>query len=685
MIFKKGKKTKDGYSEFVDRIDDPVVDGGGIQDSQNLGDEWDIRDDKRQYAAGSSMGMTDIPDYEGEFDEQFPDPEIWTEMESEMDMEAASEEDVSLSKGKVKEKRSKLGKQNKKNRVSEDELPEEKLSEAKPPKEKKPKKMQQNTEYRDRMSAVIPPEEMDARDQARIARQKKRKKELRRMRITIVLLIVIILAAGCTAGYFVLESQGVDIAGAIKNNTIVDGVISKIQGIGGNKNAGTKEDGGQAGSGEQNQAETQPDSAQQESIAQSEALQSESIAQSEAEAAAQAAQAVIAEADRKAAQYDYDGAAELLKSQTGYDTNTALQEKVAGYEALKAACVEVSPDTVSHVFVHSLIVDPARAFDGDNGQDGYNLNMVTVDEFRKIIQSMYDNGYVIVSLHDMGEIGADGTMQRKSILLPEGKKPVVFSQDDVSYYHTYTNDGFATKLVVDENGQVKNEYTDAAGNTSIGDYDMIPILDAFIEEHPDFSYHGRKGIIALTGYNGVLGYHTDADYRDKVSLQEDQRKWLEENPDFNIDTDIAEAKKVADAMKANGWEFASHTWGHISVSDKSLEELKTDTQKWLDNVATIVGDTDMIIFAFGSDIGDWTGYSADNEKFNYLKSVGFDYFCNVDGSTLSWVQFGNTYLRQGRMNVDGYRMATNPDILAPLFNVSEVYDTSRPEMPAWTQ
>lgn len=388
-------------------------------------------------------------------------------------------------------------------------------------------------------------------------------------------------------------------------------------------------------------------------------------------------------ADRKAAQYDYDGAIELLKSLPEYGTDQELQSKVAGYEATKASCVEVAPESVCHVFVHSLIVDTARAFDGDAGQDGYNKNMVTLEEFKKIIQSMYDNGYVLVSLHDMGQIDENGHMQRKSIYLPEGKKPVIFSQDDVSYYHSYENDGFPDKLLIDENGKVKNQYTDAQGNVSIGDYDMVPVLDTFVEEHPDFSYHGMKGIVVLTGYNGVLGYHTDADYRDKLSLQEDQSKWLEAHPEFDFDADVAEATKVADAMKANGWEFASHTWGHISVSDVSLEKLQTDTQKWLDNVSNIVGDTDMIIFAFGADIGDWTGYSSDNAKFNYLKSVGFDYFCNVDGSTLSWVQFGDTYLRTGRMNIDGYRMSSNPDILAPLFDVSQVYDYSRPAMPEW--
>lgn len=511
------------------------------------------------------------------------------------------------------------------------------------------------------------------RDQARLERQKRRKKELRKVRITFAVLLILILALGGAGGYYVLQQQGM-----IQFD--LDGVGSSLG------NLGTTVSGwfGKSDSAQVKQErETAP--ASETEVPVIPVTETETQVQTEDPTEVQARADLMAQADLKAAQYDYDGAAELLKSYAGYGTNTEMQQKVAGYEASKAACVEISPDTVTHVFVHSLIVDTSRAFDGDAAQDGYNLNMVTVDEFKKIIQSMYENGYVLVSLHDMGEIDANGQMQRKSIRLPEGKKPIVFSQDDVSYYHSYSGDGFADRLIVDENGEVKNEYTDAAGNTTVGDYDMVPVLDSFVKEHPDFSYHGQKGIIALTGYNGVLGYRTDGDYRDRTSLQDDQRKWLEEHPDFDYDADVAAATKVADAMKENGWEFASHTWGHISVGDRSLEDIQTDTQKWLDYVKPIVGDTDMIIFAFGSDIGDWTGYASDNEKFNYLKSVGFDYFCNVDGSTLCWVQFGNTYLRQARMNIDGYRMATNPDILSPLFDVSSVYDTSRPAMVSWSQ
>ncbi len=38
-------------------------------------------------------------------------------------------------------------------------------------------------------------------------------------------------------------------------------------------------------------------------------------------------------------------------------------------------------------------------------------------------------------------------------------------------------------------------------------------------------------------------------------------------------------QKWLDAMKAEGWEFASHTWGHMNAAERSAEDLKTDDEK----------------------------------------------------------------------------------------------------------
>src|SRR5699024_7083112 len=138
-------------------------------------------------------------------------------------------------------------------------------------------------------------------------------------------------------------------------------------------------------------------------------------------------------------------------------------------------------------------------------------------------------------VHDMAKVNEDGTMSRGSILLPPGKKPFVLSQDDGSYYHYRDGDGMASRLVLDEKGQVKCEYREDDGSISVGDYDMVPLIDSFVEEHPDFSYRGRKGILAMTGYNGVLGYRTDIAYKTGENLDENQKQWLDAHPDFDYD------------------------------------------------------------------------------------------------------------------------------------------------------
>lgn len=385
----------------------------------------------------------------------------------------------------------------------------------------------------------------------------------------------------------------------------------------------------------------------------------------------------LEQASLMAAQYDYDEAIEFLKSQPAYDSNTDMQNAVSEYENTKAACTEYPLEQITHVFFHTLIKDTSKAFDGDTDSDGYNQYMTSIDEFNKIIQSMYDKGYVMVSPHDMATVNEDGTMSRGSIMLPPGKIPFVLSQDDVSYYHYMDGDGFASKLVVDENGDVKNEYIEDDGSVSTGDYDMVPLIDTFVKEHPDFSYHGRKGILAMTGYDGVLGYRTDIAYKTGKNLQDDQKKFLRDHPDFDYKQEVKNAKKVAAAMKAEGWEFASHTWGHKNVASTSLKDLKRDTKKWKKYVAPVLGKTDMIIFAFGADIGSWEGYSSDNAKYEFYKSQGYRYFCNVDSSQY-FVQITDDYFRQGRRNLDGYRMYYNPEMLSDLFDVSEVWDSSRP-------
>ena len=132
----------------------------------------------------------------------------------------------------------------------------------------------------------------------------------------------------------------------------------------------------------------------------------------------------------------------------------------------------------------------------------YNKNFVTTGEFSKILNQLYTNGYVLVDFDSFIAANTDLDGNQKfmvdSILLPEGKKPVMLTETMVNYFEYMVDsdgdhkadakgDGFANKLVVDGNGDIKAEYIDAAGQTLVGNYDFVPILEDFIEQHPDFS------------------------------------------------------------------------------------------------------------------------------------------------------------------------------------------------------
>lgn len=404
---------------------------------------------------------------------------------------------------------------------------------------------------------------------------------------------------------------------------------------------------------------------------------------------------IIEQADLLAAQYDYDAAIEKLQEIPDAESDSDAAAKKVEYEATRDSCVAVNLEEVTHIFYHSLVVDPDKCF--GNADDpltaGFNQWMTTVDEFNKITQEMYDNGYVLVRMRDLVNetTDADGTVHftQAEIKLPPGKKAFVMSLDDLSYYHSYDDHGIASKLILDENGELTNEYINDDGTVSTGAYDVVPLLDAFIEEHPDAAYRGAKGMIAMTGYNGVLGYRTDGVYesRDPERLGTDQKAWLDAHPDFDYAQECEEAKKVADAVKESGWEFASHTWGHRHIAQITLADLQEDTQKWKTYVEPILGSADTIIFAHGEDIGDWHDYSADNEKFAYLKGEGYNFFCNVD-SAQYFLQIRDNYVRQGRRNLDGYRLyqdkvaeSEGDRKTADLFDAANVYDLRRPNVP----
>lgn len=368
---------------------------------------------------------------------------------------------------------------------------------------------------------------------------------------------------------------------------------------------------------------------------------------------------------RLAAGYDYAGAARLLQGDTAPEAQRAL-EAIAHARAVARPWKD--PLNVSHLIYHSLIVDPARAFARNQPQrSGYAQYMVTIAEFRAQLDQIYRRGYVLVHPQRLVAKDAAGILRPAVVLLPPGRKPLVLSVDDVNYYTYMQGAGFASNLTV-KDGQVTNTYVDAEGATHVGAYDVPTVIDDFVRRHPDFSYRGDKGIIAETGYNGVLGYRSSVrEYGDTAETRAQGRQ----------------AKVVATALKAEGWQFASHSWGHINFTTSSLAWIEADARRWDAEVKPLVGATDEFIYPFGADISGMAPYSSLNAKFRFLHDTeGYDYFFPIDATKPAWSQLSGNAWRQARINVDGISMQRELNGLhTPLENFFTTRSTIDPMRP----
>ena len=191
---------------------------------------------------------------------------------------------------------------------------------------------------------------------------------------------------------------------------------------------------------------------------------------------------LVRQADVLAAGYDYDSAIALLQDVKGYASNAMLKDAVSRYKKEKSQTVLWADNKqVPHIFFHTLVPNTDLAFDGDYREAGYNQVMTTVDEFDKIMEQMYERGWVLVTpyqLYKMEEVTEDVVVQeaytdedgqevpavtekqtvtkmvKQDIYLPEGKKPFVLSQDDVCYYEYMEGDGFPSRLVIGADGKI---------------------------------------------------------------------------------------------------------------------------------------------------------------------------------------------------------------------------------------
>ena len=277
---------------------------------------------------------------------------------------------------------------------------------------------------------------------------------------------------------------------------------------------------------------------------------------------------------------------------------------------------------------------PELAFTDDSLGRGFADYFVTVHEFRRILDQLWRNGWTLVDPRRV----ATGDVR-----VPRGRKPLVLQEDDANYYAYFAGRGLPSRLVLDEGGSVAAEYDELDGPV-IKDDDVVPMVDEMVAAHPEFSADGAKGLLAVTGYEGLFGEHdlNDPAARDRV-------------------------KALVRTLRATGWVIASHTYGHIDLGRDSLAVLARDTARWKSLTADLLGPVDILVYPFGA------RPSAAGRRL--LRDEGFTVQYDID--TRPWRAVVDGVVVMSRRHVDGYAF-DNPAQMAPFFSVSSVRDPRRP-------
>ena len=390
-------------------------------------------------------------------------------------------------------------------------------------------------------------------------------------------------------------------------------------------------------------------------------------------AAAQAEQEnqrILQQAEKLAAGYNYEDAITLLDSVGDLTEHQDLQAKRSEYVNAMSSLIEYKdPTMIPNLSFHVLIHDMSKAIQSKDFGGNYNKNLVTTGEFTKILENLYRNGYVLVDFESFvgakTDINGNAQFEAVPIHLPADKKPVMITETMVNYfdYMIDLNDddlpdysGFPSKLVLDASGDIKAEYVDANGQTNVGNYDLVPILEDFIESHPDFSYRGARAILAVTGHEGVFGYRINS----AVVANKGNDYW---------ETQVAGAKEITNALREKGYTIACYTYKNDAYAGWSVAQISADLQSWQTQITSVIGNVDTFVFAKMSNISDYNGAA-----FQTMYQSGFRYFISNGESPMT--QVNPTYIRQNRLMVTGETMQHYSSRFTGLFDCAAILEVN---------
>ena len=300
-----------------------------------------------------------------------------------------------------------------------------------------------------------------------------------------------------------------------------------------------------------------------------------------------------------------------------------------------------------HLTFETLMAFPDTALNPKNNNSSlYDQTKITPLEFTNILQELYKNNYILINIEDIYE-RKDNQYIPKTINLSQNKKPIILSFNNVSYKSSYQNSGTIDKIIIDRNNQLATYTTKKSIQDRVmNNNEFIPILENFIKMHPDFSHNSARGIIFLTGENGVLGYETN--HKNSTAKHEAKR-----------------VSEVVTKLKTLGWKFGCNNYKYVQEDNIPNIEFIKQIELWIKEISPIIGDTKLYAYPYGHP-------SNDKFKEQTLIDHGFDiYFSDSFESSLT---LENNVIKMTRIPINGSALRNNHKELSDLFDCKKVYD-----------
>ena len=324
-----------------------------------------------------------------------------------------------------------------------------------------------------------------------------------------------------------------------------------------------------------------------------------------------------------------------------WDVDESVKEIISNVERYR----DTQEKTVNYtgqvevLSVRNLMAFPEIVYaEGSAYADSYDSSLITPKEFKTILSQLYNNDYILVSINSFNGDNLN------SIEIPSGKKPFILIIEDLTYPSANLGSGVCGRLTIDKTG----ELCTVTDSVSSYDNESVLILEAFLREHPDFTYKGARGCISLTGYSGIFGY------------------------DIKTDEGKAEAQRVAEYLKTQGWTFACQSYSYADMQNATQDTLKWDTEKWAELVSPIVGKAEVYVWPYGSHVRS-------GEKHSYLYEQGYRIFLGLGITPYRAVEPDSMGIFFDRRSLTGYALRTYAEEYSHLFNADEVIDSVRPK------